>query len=95
MFSYFAISHSRWQFQASNLKSCYYELLNILPLSHLSPTNLAYRYFHVLSHGDISVIGTLNLRIKSEVHYTSGLYYERFTIVIYYRNDSTIVEPLL
>jgi hypothetical protein len=26
---------------------------------------------------------------------TSGLYYKSFTIIIYDRNDSTIVEPLL
>ncbi len=25
----------------------------------------------------------------------SGLYYKSFTIIIYFRNDSTIVEPLL
>ncbi len=36
------------------------------------------------------VCGEISLHLKS-----SGLYYKTFRIVIYDRNDSTIVEPVL
>ncbi len=32
---------------------------------------------------------------EAEYDHTSGLYYKTFGIVIYDRNDSTIVEPVL
>ncbi len=58
------------------------------------------RYFHTFSHflypSTSGRIRTHDLKIVIQVSgITIGLYYKTFRIIIYNRNDSTIVEPVL
>jgi hypothetical protein len=66
---------------------------------HNKFNNCSKKYFcHFVSPRASNRIFTLDLMIVSQVlyHYaTSGLYYKTFRIVIYDRNDSMIVDPVL